>query len=380
MHSLAARFAMLRHAFALVTLCCAAGLPAVAAHAAGADKHRIVIVSSYHREYLWSKDTAAGVKAGLLEAGWLDSEEQAARFVREDAVESSRALLVKLWMDTKRGNSRAEIAQSVARVVARIDAFRPTLLLLGDDNATRYIAANYLDTRLPVVFWGVNGSPTKYDLIDSMERPGHNVTGVYQAGYLKEGVEWLRKLLPDINRMAVLSDDSPTGRAKAKELERLARAGDLGVQLVATVVTNSLATWQARALELAPQVDAFFVLNHNTLKDRHGKAVDQLEAGAWYLNNVRKPDIGHERQFVVEGVLCAVDDSGIKQGREAVRMAWRILNGGEEPAAMTVYAPRRGDFVVNLERARMLGLETLVAASPLVEARIERALALDRHR
>jgi ABC-type uncharacterized transport system substrate-binding protein len=371
---------MLRHVFALVTLCCAAGLPAVAAHAAGADKHRIVIVSSYHREYLWSQDTAAGVNAGLLEAGWLDSEEQAARFAREDAVESSHALLVKLWMDTKRANSRAEIARSVARVVARIDAFRPTLLLLGDDNATRYIAANYLDTRLPVVFWGVNGSPAKYDLIDSMQRPGHNVTGVYQAGYLKEGVEWLRKLLPDINRMAVLSDDSPTGRAKAKELERLARAGDLGVQLVATVVTNSLATWQARALELAPQVDAFFVLNHNTLKDRHGNAVDQLEVGAWYLNNVRKPDIGHERQFVVEGVLCAVDDSGIKQGQEAVRMAWRILDGGEDPAAMAVYAPPRGDFVVNLERARMLGLEAVVAASPLVEARIERALALDRHR
>lgn len=380
MSSLAARFATLRRAFALVTLCCALGLPAVTAHAAGADKHRIVIVSSYHREYLWSQDTAEGVNAGLLEAGWLDSEEQTARLERDDAVESSRALLVKLWMDTKRANSRAEIAQSVARVVARIDDFGPSLLLLGDDNATRYIAANYFDTRLPVVFWGVNGSPTKYDLIDSMERPGHNVTGVYQAGYLAEGVQWLRKLLPGIERMAVLSDNSPTGRAKTKELERLARDGQLPVRLVATVVTNSLALWKARALELAPQVDAFFVLNHNTLKDAHGRPVDQLEAGAWYLDNVRKPDLGHERQFVVEGILCAVDDSGFKQGQEAVRMAQRILDGGENPAHMAIYAPPRGEFVVNLERARMLGLEAVVAASPLVEERIERALALERHR
>lgn len=371
---------MLRGGFLLVALHCALGMLGPAAHAAGADKHRLVIVSSYHREYLWSQDTGAGVNAGLLEAGWLDSEKQAARLASEDEVESSRARIVKLWMDTKRANSRAEIAQAVARVVTRIDAFRPDLLMLGDDNATRFIASNYLDTRLPVVFWGVNGSPAKYNLIDSMERPGHNVTGVYQAGYLKEGVEWLRKLLPDINRMAVLSDDSPTGRAKAKELQRLARDGDLPVSLVATVVTNSLATWQARALELAPQVDAFFVLNHNTLKDEHGRAVDQLEAGEWYLNNVRKPDIGHERQFVLEGILCAVDDSGFMQGQEAVRMARRILDGGEDPASMPVYAPPRGEFVVNLERARMLGLEALVAASPLVEARIERALALDRHR
>lgn len=371
---------MFKRGFALAALCCVPVAGVSQAQAAGAHEHRIVIVSSYHREYLWSQDTAAGVNAGLLEAGWLDDEEQAARLTREDEVSSSRARIVKLWMDTKRASSRAQIAQTVARVVARIDAFRPDLLLLGDDNATRYIAGNYLDTRLPVVFWGVNGSPVKYDLIDSMQRPGHNVTGVYQAGYLEEGVRWLRKLLPGIERMAVLSDDSPTGRAKAKELARLARDGALPVRLVATVVTNSLAQWQARALELAPQVDAFFVLNHNTLKDTDGQPVDQLEVGAWYLANVRKPDLGHERQFVVEGMLCAVDDSGFKQGQEAVRMARRILDGGEQPAAMPVYAPPRGDFVVNLERARMLGLEAVVAASPLVEARIERALALDRRR
>lgn len=371
---------MLRREFALIALVCVPALCGPSAHAAGPGKHRIVVVSSYHPEYLWSQDTAAGVNAGLLEAGWLDNEAQAARFARDDEVESSRALLVKLWMDTKRANSRAELAQAVARVVARIDAFQPSLLLLGDDNATRYIASNYLGTRLPVVFWGVNGSPMKYDLIDSMDLPGHNVTGVYQAGYLKEGVQWLRKLLPDIKRMAVLSDDSPTGRAKAKELERLARDGELPVSLIATVVTNSLQTWQARALELAPRVDAFFVLNHNTLKDAQGRPVDQLEVGAWYLDNVRKPDLAHERQFVVEGVLCAVDDSGFKQGHEAVRMARRILDGGEDPASMAVYAPSRGEFVVNLERARMLGLESLVATSPLVEARIERSLALDRHR
>lgn len=372
---------MSKRGFAVLALCCVAWPGAAPqARAAAVTKHRIVIVSSYHREYLWSQDTAAGVHAGLLEAGWLDSAEQAERLEREDEVESSRALIVKLWMDTKRANSRAEIAHAVARVITRIDAFRPALLLLGDDNATRYIAGNYFDTRLPVVFWGVNGNPVKYDLIDSMERPGHNVTGVYQAGYLEEGVQWLRKLLPGIERMAVLSDDSPTGRAKTKELERLARDGQLPVRLVATVVTNSLALWQARALELAPQVDAFFVLNHNTLKDAHGRPVDQLEAGAWYLENVRKPDLGHERQFVVEGILCAVDDSGFKQGQEAVRMARRILDGSEDPAHMAVYAPPRGEFVVNLERARMLGLDEVVAASPLVEARIERALALDRHR
>ena len=232
---------------------------------------------------------------------------------------------------------------------------------------------------MPVVFWGVNGNPMKYDLIDSVERPGHNVTGVYQAGYLREGLVWLRGVLPDITRIGVLSDDSPTGRSKTKELVRIMREGQLPFELVGSVVTNSLEEWKAGALELQDKVDVFFVLNHNTLEDANGRGVDQLEIGAWYLRNIRKPDIGQERQFVVEGLLCAVDDSGFKQGFEAVSIAHRIIDGHEDPASIPVYAPERGPFVVNVERAKMLGLAEVFDDSSLVEERIEKALALQRY-
>ena len=100
--------------------------------------------------------------------------------------------------------------------------------------------------------------------------------------------------------------------------------------------------------------------------------------GAWYLSHIHKPDVGHERQFVVEGMLCAVDDSGFKQGYAAVRIMHRILHAGEAPGDIAVYAPTRGAFVVNLERAAMLGLSDLVANSPLVEDRVDQALALGR--
>jgi ABC-type uncharacterized transport system substrate-binding protein len=360
----------------LVATLAVLAVPGVSVRAQAGDSLRILIVSSYHREYLWSQDTAAGVNAALLEAGWLDNAEQASRLRSEDEVRSSRARIRKLWMDTKRANARAQIAAQVSRIVANIDDFRPHVLLLGDDNATNYIGRNYLDSRIPVVFWGVNGNPKKYDLIDSVQRPGHNVTGVYQAGYLKEGILWLRKLLPSVVRLGVLSDASPTGRAKVKEIERLTRSDELPVELAGVVVTDSYDAWKSGALELARDADAIFVLNHNTLRDAEGMPVSQLEAGAWYLSNVRKPDIGHERQFVVEGVLCAVDDSGYRQGYEAVRIARRILELGEHPSTIPVYAPPRGNFVVNLARARMLGLSKLVSDNPLVEQRVPTMLAL----
>ncbi len=342
-------------------------------------KTRIAVVSSYHREYLWSQDTNVGVTTALLHFGYLDHKEQAEAYTREDTVESARAVIKKLWMDTKRKNSRNDLKQALGRIIQALDEFQPDIILLGDDNATHYIGNHYIDTALPVVFWGVDGSPLKYGLLDSIERPGHNVTGIYQAGTLKESIVALKKLLPEVNTVAVLSDASPTGRSKVKELERYARQGQLPVEIVETLVTNSLEIWKAKALALQKKVDAFFVSNHNTLKDARGRSVDQLEIGAWYLRHIKKPDIGNEKHFVVEGILCAIDDSGFKQGYEAVKIVHRILAKGENPALIAAYAPAPGPFIVNLERAEMLGIREAVAANPLVEARITKALALEKH-
>ena len=347
--------------------------------AAGMQK-RILVVSSYHREYLWSQDTNAGVVSALLELGYLENVAQGETFSRDGLLHTPKLILKKLWMDTKRKRGKSQIKQTVASIIKAIDSFKPDLVLLGDDNATNYIGNHYVDTDLPLVFWGVNGNPMKYGLLDSIEKPGHNVTGVYQAGYLKEGLHTLLKIMPEIKSIAILTDDSPTGRANAKNLARLDWSGQAPIEIIEMAVTNSYEEWQQKALELQHKADAFSLLNHNTLKDKDGRSIDQMEAGAWYLNNIKKPDLGHIKGSVIEGLLCAVDDSGFKQGYEAVKIAHRILAGQEDPANIAVYAPEPGNFIVNMERARMLGLEEKFASSPLVDERIETAMALDKNR
>jgi len=346
---------------------------------AGDSRKRIIVVSSYHREYLWSQDTHMGVVEAFLNFKYLDNKRQGEEYTRNDYVESSRAVIKKLWMDTKRKYTEREIAGSVNTIVKEIKTFNPDILLLGDDNAANYVGNQYLDTKIPVVFWGINGLPLKYGLMDSTERPGHNVTGIYQAGYLKECVLYLKKLLPHIRTFAILSDDSETGRSKSKELVRLSEEGKLPVELIEKVTTNSFSLWKAKALELGNKVDAFFVFNHNTLKDDNGGSVDQLEAGAWYLRNIKKPDVGHEKQFVIEGLLAAVDDSGFKQGYEAVKMAYQILEKGVRPAHMRSYAPERGPFIVNRQRAAMLGIGKVIEKNTLIEEYIDKAYALEKY-
>lgn len=336
---------------------------------------RIFIVSSYHPEYLWSQDTAAGVGKALVDFHFLDNKRQADEFNARFYVESSKAVVKKAWMDTKRKNSKAEIADATARIVNEIKVFDPDIILLGDDNATNYIGNHFIDTEIPVVFWGINGLPLKYGLIDSMEQPGHNISGVYQKGFAKESLEYLIRLVPDIKTIAILSDDSETSRAKVKDLQALAAKNLVAVKIQDVVITNSFSQWKESAARLADQIDAFVIFNHNTLKDESGRSIDQLEAGAWYLKNIQKPECSDEKQFVLEGMLLVVDDSGFKQGYEAVKYAYEILENHKPPSSMKVQSLGRGAVMVNRNRAAQLNIA--LDNIGFVEEIIDKSLALE---
>ena len=343
--------------------------------AASSKKKRIFIVSSYHRSYLWSQSTQKGVSAALRALGYLANDAQSRQLEQSDQVESDKVVIKKDWMDTKRKDSRTDLAAATGRIVAAIKAFSPDLVLLGDDNAAKYIGGQLLDSKTPVVFWGINGLPLKYGLVDNLDSPGRNVTGVWQSGYHKESLDLLKRLVPQAKTFAILACDSESSRPNVKMIEQLAQRGSLPLKLVDKVLTNSLDDFKSRALALSKQVDAFFVLNHDTLRDAKGNHVDMLDVGRWYLQNIRIPEASHEDQFVLEGMLLTANDSGYNQGYLAVEMAHGILDKGLSPARMAVRTPERGPYLVNRNRAKALGIK-LDDAMYLIDEVVEKSIAL----
>lgn len=325
--------------------------------ASGARPWRVFIVCSYDPNYIWSQQTQRGVNAALRKLGYLTSDAEERALAAQDRVENAHVSIRKAWMDTKRRDSRSEIARATARIVAEIRAFKPDILLLGDDNAANFIGNQFVDTELPIVFWGINGLPLKYGLVQRMDAPGRNVTGVWQSGYHKESLDLLKKLVPKAQTFAILACDSETTRPSVKLIEELAARGALPLRLADKAVTNSYAQWRARALEFSGKVDAIYMLNHDTLRDDNGNHVDYLAAGRWYLENIRIPEASHEDQFVLEGMLLTANDSGFNQGHLACEMAHEILARGLSPARMAVRTPERGPYMVNRMRAKALGLD-----------------------
>jgi ABC-type uncharacterized transport system substrate-binding protein len=92
------------------------------------------------------------------------------------------------------------------------------------------------------------------------------------------------------------------------------------------------------------------------LQHPDGSYVTPEEAVRWYITNTRVPEVMTERQFVEQGILCTADDSGYKQGYEAVLIADDILARGAKPATYPPRAPKRGNLIVNKQRAKMLGI------------------------
>lgn len=320
------------------------------------EKKRILVISSYHKEYIWTQETNRGLCDAMLKFGYFDSKHHAAEYTKNDYVETSKAIVKKLWMDTKRKNTKSEIAKTVAEITKIAKDFKPDIMLVGDDNAANYIGNEFLDSEIPIVFWGVNSTPLKYGLIDSIDKPGHNVTGVYQSGYIMESLQLLKTLVPKIKTLAIISDASETGRANYKIVEYLAQENTLPLKYVETVSTSDFELWKEKALELQKKVDAFFIGHYASFKDKEGNYVPPEEVVKWYVTHITIPETMTERQFVEQGILCTADDSGYKQGFEVVLIAHDILEKGANPATYPPRAPKRGALIVNKQRAKMLGI------------------------
>jgi ABC-type uncharacterized transport system substrate-binding protein len=339
--------------FFIAIACCT--LSGVSPAKSAPGKIRLLVVSSYHRDYAWSRDTHRGFCDAMLKFGYFENAGQASEYLKHDGVETSRVIVKKLWMDSKRKSARSDLARSAQTIYKAAREFQPHLIFLADDEAGEFVGRQFLDTKTPMVFWGFNDSPVKYSLVDTAARPGHNVTGVYQSGYYLETLRLLMALSPGVKTIAVLTDETVSGRTHSKALQYLALNGELPVALVDTVATNDYEVWKAKALELQSRVDAFYVVSFAGLKNGKGVAVPVRDVAAWYVSSITIPEAtrGH---YVREGLLCAADDSGYKQAYEAVGIAHDILEKGAVPATYPARTPSRGALMVNRARAASLGI------------------------
>jgi putative ABC transport system substrate-binding protein len=211
------------------------------------------------------------------------------------------------------------------------------------------LAAKAATATIPIVF-AIGSDPVQTGLVDSLNRPGGNVTG---ATFLSvelgaKRLELLRDLVPKIVSIALLvNPNNPNAAVQTKEMQAATSA--LGLQLnVVNAASqsefdNAFATLsRERTDALVVSADPFF-FSHR----------DQLAALA-LRHSV--PAIYYAREFAVAGGLISYASSFADSFRQAATYVGRILKG-EKPADLPVTLPTKFELVINLQTAKGLGIE-----------------------
>jgi len=215
-------------------------------------------------------------------------------------------------------------------------------------NISAALALKNATRTIPIVFFGA-GDPVATGLVDSLARPGGNVTGFTNFGEVLAGkrLELLKETIPKLSRVAVLWNPQDQSSAQEWHESQLA-ARELGLRLHSMEVSSAdkldgafKEATKARSAALSVASSPLAVSSQNRIVDLAAKN--------------RLPAIYYREVFIASGGLMSYGPDRAEPYRRAAVMVDKILKG-TKPADIPVEQPMRFEFIVNLNAAKQIGL------------------------
>jgi ABC-type uncharacterized transport system substrate-binding protein len=301
-----------------------------------ADRMRRIAVLHGAAENAIAQTNIKAFLQGMLEFGWIDG---------------SNVLFDYRWGSGNAGDTRkyaVELVNSGPDVILGAGTAAEEVI-----NATR---------TLPIVFVVVL-DPVGAGLVDSLSRPGGNVTGFMQFDYSLSAkwVELLKQIAPGITRVGVLRTPGDLGGIGQFAVIQSV-APSLGVEVIAVNGRDADEIKRAVAAFSRSSNDGLIV-PAGPLAPTHRELIVALAA------QHRLPAVFANRYSVDRGGLISYGPNFFDQYRRAAGYVNRILKG-EKPADLPVQAPSKYELVINMKAANALGL----AVPPSLIARADEVI------
>jgi ABC-type uncharacterized transport system substrate-binding protein len=235
-------------------------------------------------------------------------------------------------------------ADRIRRQAGELVGLAPDVIL-----ATGAAAVAPLATRtVPVVFTNVV-DPVGAGFVDSLARPGGNVTGfvIFEYGLSAKWLELLKEIAPRVARVAVIRDpEISAGTGQFGAIQEAAPS--LGLELIAVNPRDASEIERAIAA-FARTPNGGLITTGSALAIIHRDLIIGLAA------KHKLPAVYYRRVYPASGGLISYGPDVIDLSRRAAGYVDRILKG-EKPAELPVQAPSKYELVVNLKTAKALGL------------------------
>jgi putative tryptophan/tyrosine transport system substrate-binding protein len=209
-------------------------------------------------------------------------------------------------------------------------------------------AAKNATKTIPIVFYNVP-DPVGSGLVDSLARPGANITGFSTINALLSGkrLELLKETIPKLTRMAVLWDpQNPASVQQWKDSQQPAR--ELGLQLYSMQVSNA-DKYGDTFKDAVEARSAAVLVTQATLVAANSPLVVEL------ATKNRLPSIYHGQEYVTLGGLMSYGGDDAERLQRAAVIVDKILKGGK-PANLPVEQPSKFELAINLKTAKQIGL------------------------
>jgi putative ABC transport system substrate-binding protein len=231
--------------------------------------------------------------------------------------------------------------------VAELVQLKVDVLVIRSLSAIR--VAKQATKTIPIVIL-TNVDPVATGLIDSLARPGGNITGISLLTRELSGkrLELLKEAVLGISRVGVLRDaDSAAAAIDSKEYEAAARA--LKIQFLSLEVRGPNPDYEGAFQAAAKGRASAIIAISGPLATSYPKRIADLAI------KYRLPSMHEGRQLVEAGGLMSYSSSDTEGFRRAATYVDKILKGAK-PADLPVEQPTKFEFVINLKTAKQIGL------------------------
>ncbi|TDO92207.1 putative ABC transport system substrate-binding protein [Halanaerobium saccharolyticum] len=246
-----------------------------------------------------------------------------------------------LKIDLQNAQASFSTAQTIAQ---KFNQNKPDLVL-AIATPSAQTAANVI-SEIPVLITAVT-DPVKAGVVNTMERPGGNITGTTDMNPVAKQLELIKKFLPDLNTLGILYNPGEVNSVVQVDLAKK-KAEEMGVAIEEGTVSNSSEVSLAVS-SLVGDVDAIYIPTDNII-------VSAMPTVLQTAYNNQIPVFASENNSVKLGAIATLGIDYYQLGRQTGSMAAKILNGAD-PATMSVKSSEELKLYINQKSAAKIGLK-----------------------
>lgn len=277
------------------------GMPLVPTPVAAKPVQRVLFISSYHPQFPTFFQQVEGIKSVFEPLGILLDIE---------------------FMDTKRFIHEQNLDNFYRSLFYKLTNTKPyDALITGDDAALRFAIEHQepLFTRLPIVFAGVNNQD-----LARKQNDNRYITGVMEAVSMRETLDLMQRLHPEVSKIIALVDGTPSGQG---DLQTYYQIGPTSGSVKITHLSLENLSFSELATELRALDESSAVLLLSAYRDKNDRTLLFEESLELIGEHLTRPLYHLWYHGIGDGVLGGKVICHKAQGQAAAKQVLRILDG-----------------------------------------------------